>query len=121
MRLLKKLFRHKSTGFNPSRRRVIKGAAALAALTVLPGSIATINAYQDLKNQLASGLVVNQTFYIDEPIEIAFNNVEIRNCTFISIKELPYIFKVADDVEGTVITGCIFDTSAGKVMGMNYG
>ena len=114
MKFLKRLLRSKDTGFDPSRRRVIKGASALAALTVLPGSIATINTYQDIKNQFASGLVENQTFYIDEPIEIDFSNVEIRNCRFIATKELPYMIKVNNGVSGIVIRDCIFDISSWK-------
>lgn len=92
-----------------SRRRFIKGAASLAALTVVSTALPSVRVYETLKEQIATGLVTDQTFYIDEPIVIDMNNIIIRNCKFIATRPLDYFLEIKGSSR-FVITDCQFQS-----------
>lgn len=104
----KKLFTLED-GPDLSRRKFIRDAGALAALTVVATSLPSLLKQQEIQRQVLSGLVENQTFYIDETIFIEIDNLVIRNCTFIASKPLDPMIHVRAEVKGLIITHCIFD------------
>ena len=68
---------------------------------------------KEIEEQILSGIVENQTFYIDETIFIEIDNLVIRNCTFIASKPLnPMIY--AGKVSGLTIEYCKFNNQSSK-------
>lgn len=98
-----------------SRRRFIGSFAALAALAVAPAALAsaaTALTPTDLARLIvgmATGLVEDQVFYLDAPIEINVC-VEIRRCKFIFAKEIAdeTLVTVRPGADGSFIHDCIF-------------
>lgn len=97
-----------------SRRKFIRDAGALAALTVVATSMPSLLKVKEIQEQVLSGLVENQTFYIDETIFIEIDNVAIRNCTFIASKPLNPMLHVSGKISGFEITGCTFNNQPSK-------
>lgn len=100
-----------------SRRKFVRDAGALAALTVvgtsLPSLLKVKDKVKEIEEQILSGIVENQTFYIDETIFIEIDNLVIRNCTFIASKPLnPMIY--AGKVSGLTIEYCKFNNQSSK-------
>ena len=89
------------------RRGFIKSALGLAALTVAGVNAPSLLAQRSIQEQVSSGLVENQIFYIDEPIVIDIDNVKIRNCRFIVNTDLPNVITVLS--ESFQITNCDFE------------
>ena len=77
-----------------SRRKFIRDAGALAALAVVATKMPTALQVKTLREQLASGLIQDQTFYLTESIVIDLPNVIIRNCTFIAQAPMDYMIEL---------------------------
>lgn len=77
--------------FDPGRRTVLKGAAALAAVAVVstssPGIYKALDSFsvQSLTEQMVNGGVIeNQIFYVKGTVVLEdISHLIIRNCTFI--------------------------------------
>lgn len=105
--------------FDPSRRGVLKGAAALAATAVVatatPGVFKAMDAFaiDDLASQLKNGgVIMNQTFYVNDTVTLQnIRNLKIINCNFILSKfapeESPFL-RFGDGCENLWIKGCHF-------------
>ena len=77
---------------NISRRRFIRDAAGLAALAfAAPVSTSILLAREKtIYEQVESGVVEDQTFYLYEPIVLSFaDRVEIHRCSFIAMRDMP--------------------------------
>lgn len=119
VKIFKKLFDFKD-GEDLSRRKFIKDAASLAALTVVATAIPSVLKVKEIQDQINSGTVIGQTFYLDEPIVIDIDNVLISNCTFIATKPMPYMIK-AGNVKNLHISHCSFDFGGNKIgAGMQF-
>jgi hypothetical protein len=97
-------------GINLERRKVVKTAGALAALSFV--SIPTVELLlektKNIQAQLDNCLLENQILYLKEPLIIGFSNTIIRNCTFIAMNDMPYMVKVSKNVNSCRITDCNF-------------
>ena len=89
-----------------SRRKFIRDAASLAALTVVASQVPSLLKYNELKAQLASGLIENQTFYLTEPVIIDLPNTVIRNCYFVAQNPMPYMIKLASNAHHCLLENC---------------
>ena len=80
-----------------SRRKVIKDAAGLAALTVIATQAPLLlkpEKINELRKQIEAGYVHDQTFYIYEPVVLDIDNVIIDNCKFIAMAPMDYMFYI---------------------------
>ena len=71
--------------FEPSRRSFIAAIAALGALAIDPATRLPLSesANERFMRMARNGVVENQRFLIDRPIDATgLNNLVIRNCTF---------------------------------------
>ena len=93
-----------------SRRKFIKDAASLAALTVVASHIPSIAKYNEIRDQIAAGIVENQTFYLTETVVIDIPNVVIRNCNFIAVEPMNYMFELGQNAHDCLVSSCSFDT-----------
>ena len=107
---LKKLFKPDDRPPDMSRRKFIRTPSALAALTVAAVNVPSLLKIREIEEQIASGRVIGQTFYLTDPIVIDFKNVEIIDCKFIAIEKMDYMVKI-EGASKVVITGCIFETN----------
>lgn len=92
-----------------SRRKFIRDAGALAALAVVATKMPTALQVKTLREQLASGLIQDQTFYLTESIVIDLPNVMIRNCTFIAQNPMDYMIELRSD--HTMLYGCYLNAN----------
>lgn len=92
-----------------SRRKFIKDAGSLAALTVVGLTAPSLLKVNELQAQINSGRISGQTFYLTEPIIIDLPNVIIDNCTFIEVKPIPYMLELTDNANNCVIQYCTFE------------
>ena len=90
-----------------SRRKFIRNAGALAALTVVATQAPSLLKYKDIKAQIRRGLIENQTFYLTETIVIDLPNVVFRNCKFTAVKEMEFMFDLK--YTSCVLDNCSFD------------
>lgn len=80
-----------------SRRKFIKDAAGLAALTVIATQAPLLlkpEKINELRKQIEAGYVHDQTFYIYEPVVLDIDNVIIDNCKFIAMAPMDYMFYI---------------------------
>lgn len=112
---IKSWFKQGDENFDQSRRRFIRDAAGLAALTVAAAHVPSIFqstrvrlATADLERQILNGTVEGQVFYIDRPIVLDLPGTTIRNCQFIATSDLPYFVYVAPEASHCIITNCQF-------------
>lgn len=88
-KLYKRLFADTPDSYVEGRRRFIKCAAGLAALSVIPASgtfkLLDVAERNQLISEIESGLIEGKTFLIDRTICIKnMINLTIRNCRFIA-------------------------------------
>jgi hypothetical protein len=91
---LKKLFNPDDKQPDMSRRKFIKTASALAALTVAAVNVPSLLKIREIEEQIASGRVVGQTFYLTEPVVIDIPNVVIDQCNFVAVEKMDYMVKI---------------------------
>lgn len=96
-------------GENLSRRKFIKDASSLAALTVVAGVAPSLIVVQDLKAQIASGAVQGQTFYLYEPAVIDIPGVIIADCEFIAMAPMPYMIKLGPNAKKCMLKDSFID------------
>lgn len=133
--MLKKLLRkfmdnlNAETEFDESRRRVIKGAAGLAALAAISPSL-VIDGKQfvdfsssDFERMCASGVVENMTFYLDRTINLQdMDGLVIRNCKFIALEGFAGDSMIyLNDCSNCTITGCHLDSRNMVNTGFTFG
>jgi len=116
IKALKSLFKFED-GIDLSRRKVIKGAAALAALTVVGINIPSLLKVKEIEEQLAGGRVYGQTFYLTETIVIDIPNVVIDNCKFIAEIPLSPMIYLKEGAHNCVIQNSSF-TNKGEGIGV---
>lgn len=94
-----------------SKRKVIKTAAGLAALTVVAKT--SINILEDktktIQEKIDSGLISGEHFYLYEPIIIDIPNVKIMGCMFEAVAMMPYMLKFGPNATNTLVTSCVFE------------
>ena len=98
---------------DPSRRRFIRNAGALAALTVvatnLPGTADFIFSKEKaLSDKIKSGLIEWETFYLSETLVIDIPNVTFRNCRFIALNPMPFALELGKNAINTRLDTCEF-------------
>jgi hypothetical protein len=92
------------------RRRFIKNALGLAALTVLPGIAVSSKKALSIQDKIASGLVEYETFYVDKTIVIDIPNIIIRKCRFIAVNDMDVMCYIGSNAKYLSLTDCFFDT-----------
>ena len=97
-------------GLDLSRRKFIKDAGSLAALTVAALNAPSLLKVKELQAQILEGRVYGQTFYLTEPIIIDLPNVVIDNCTFIAVNPMPYMLKMTENANHCAIQNCMFQS-----------
>ena len=102
---LKKIFLFDDE-FDASRRRFIKTAGALAALTVVVGTVPSLLKIKSIEKQIASGIIEGEIFYIDRTVIIDIPNVIIRNCEFIATAPMDYMLDFGPNTTKTIMTNC---------------
>lgn len=105
---LKSLF-SLSDGVDTSRRKFIKDAGALAALTVVAANTPSWLKVRELKAQIASGRVIGQTLYLYEPVVIDLPNVVFENCRFVAMADMPYMMETTERARDFRVQNCFFD------------
>jgi hypothetical protein len=88
-----------------SKRKVIKTAGALAALTIIGAVTPRLlkAATLTIQDQINSGLIENQTFYLTKTIYIDIPNVMIRNCKFIAKAKMENMIELGSNANSTLI------------------
>jgi hypothetical protein len=111
LKKIKSLFKQgNQEGVDLSRRRFIRDAGALAALTVAAGSVPSLLKLKSIEEQISSGYVSGQTFYINEPIVIDFPNVTIDQCKFIATAPMDYMVQIGPNAKDCMIKNSYFET-----------
>lgn len=105
---LKEFFRVED-GPDLSRRKFIKGAASLAALTAVATTLPSISKFKEIQEQLLSGVVENQAFYIYEPVVIDLPNTVVRNCRFVACADMPNMITIKDSAKQCRLEDCHID------------
>jgi hypothetical protein len=108
-----------------SRRGIISGFAALAALAVAPETLVAVPLSEQDKivDQLKkTGAITNRYFEIDGPIVLEnMSDFTISGCTFIATSKFPKdepFLKIGESVKGGNITNCVFRSNnfqSGKI------
>lgn len=107
MKLINKIKdKFKFNNVDLSRRNFIKNASALAALTVVGAAMPSLFKVKEIQAQISSGLVENQTFYLDEGIIFDIPNLVIRNCYFEATRPLDYVIKLGPNAKNVQMIGC---------------
>ena len=112
--------------FDPSRRGVLKGAAALAATAVAATSIPGVwkamelDQINDLASRMVSGAVIeNQTFFIEDTIVLEdVKGLVMRNCRIVMSIDTPVdrpFLMIKSKVSEVLIDSCHF--SRGQIQG----
>jgi hypothetical protein len=104
------------------RRKFIRTAAELTALTVVASVMPSALKAMEIKDQIASGEVYGQVFYISEPVVIDLD-VDIRNCRFIAVNDMEFMMEITADSRVS-IDSCEFDSSRyniGACISLKYG
>lgn len=105
---LKEFFTPKDIPIDVSRRKFIRDAGALAALTVVATQVPSLLKVKELQEQIASGRVFGQTFYLTEPVVIDLPGVIIEQCYFRSSKPMSCMLHLTDKAEDCIIRDCSF-------------
>lgn len=107
-----------TTEVDESRRRVVKGALALAALAAIPINPVTEiekSDYDRFMKMVDDGLIEEMTFYLDRSIILeGFDELRIDKCHFILLEgfEGRGVFERNKNSKGFVeVTNSVFDTS----------
>lgn len=98
-------------GKDLGRRKFIKDAAGLAALTVVAGAIPSILVVDELKRQIESGVVRDQIFYISETVVIDIPNVKIVGCKFIATAPMKYMIEMGVNAKQCLLMDCVIDAN----------
>jgi len=96
-----------------SRRKVIKTAAGLAALTVVGFASPNILKIKELhiSQQIKNGTIECQVFYLTEPIIIDIPNVIIQDCYFEAIRPMEYMLHIGSKASYTITKDCHFNSN----------
>ena len=92
-----------------SRRKFIRGAASLAALTVVAGSVPSLLKVKSIQDKIASGRIFSEVFYLTEGIVIDIPNVIIENCKFIITCDMDYAITLSKNANNTVVRDVYID------------
>ncbi len=112
---LKKLFKPDYQQPDMSRRKFIRTASALAALTVAAVNVPSLLKIKEIEEQIASGRVVGQTFYISETVVIDIPNVVIDQCTFIATAPMDYMIEFRGGANNCTIQNSQLNDPGGYV------
>jgi len=112
MKVFKKLksFLLFEDGIDLTRRKFIKDAGSLAALTVVALNAPSLLKVKELQAQILEGRVYGQTFYLTEPIIIDLPNVIINDCTFIAVEPIPYMVRILGNANNCMIKNSRFES-----------
>jgi len=119
---LKKLFSPSTNEeVNLSRRKFIKTASALAALTVAAVNVPSLLKIREIEEQIASGRVFGQTFYISETIVIDIPDVVIDQCEFIAVAPMEYMMEFGSNARNCRVQNSKFEAKGlvGTVVKVN--
>ncbi len=114
---LAKLKDSPDTEVDLSRRRVLKGAAGLAAVAVVASAgglkLLTADENSRLIDMIKSGVVENQTFYLDRTAVFeGLDGLMLRNCSFIAAPGfIGNSLIILKDATNIVLTNCFFDST----------
>jgi len=106
---LKSLFKFED-GIDLTRRKFIKDAGSLAALTVVALNAPSLLKVKEIQAQILEGRVYGQTFYLTEPIIIDLPNVIIDDCTFIAAEPMPYMVRILGNANNCMIKNSRFES-----------
>lgn len=104
-----------------TRRGFLKASLVLAVASALNRIYTPSTDSERLNWMIESGLIENQTFYIDEPLIITVDNLTIRNCKFIATCPLDYFVYVEKRVAGLTLDSCNFYGHATVAVGADKG
>lgn len=119
------MFEKVKTFLNPemdlSKRKFIKTAAGLAALTVIGVKLSSIAKIAEIEEQIKSGVVTGQTFYLDKTLVIDIPDVVIVNCKFVAVKPMDVMISVPNvDRDKPIIHSCMLDGNGMVGVGASY-